>query len=65
MLEGIDAKLVDDNALNASAYRDFLYYYDVYFTSQANGFNKFKDANLSIERKVQTAVQSFTGLSRS
>ncbi len=65
MLEGIDAKLADDNALNASAYRDFLYYFDVYFTSQANGFNKFKDSNLSIERKVQTAVQSFTGLSRS
>lgn len=65
MLEGIDAKLVDDDALHAGTYRDFLYFFDVYFTSQANGFNKFKDSNLSIERKVQTAVQSFTGLSRS
>ncbi|MGB3076694.1 MAG: TlpA disulfide reductase family protein [Chitinophagales bacterium] len=61
MLEGIDAKPVNDEALIAESYRDFLYYYTVYFTSEANGFNKFKDTNLSVEKKVQTAMQHFSG----
>ncbi|MEO6166643.1 MAG: TlpA disulfide reductase family protein [Chitinophagales bacterium] len=63
MLEGIDAKLMNDEALNAESYRDFLYYYTVYFASEANGFNKFKDVNLSLENKVQTAMKSFSGKS--
>ncbi len=63
MLEGIDAKMVSDDALNTEAYRDFIYYYTVYFTSQANGFNKFKDLNQSMESKVQIAIKNFTGTS--
>lgn len=63
MLEGIDSTLLNDQALNAAPYRDFLYYYTVYFTSEANGFRKFKDLNLSLEMKVQTARQDFKGQS--
>lgn len=65
MLEGMDASLVNDDALNAAPYRDYLYYNTVYFTSKANGFNKFKDMNLSVEQKVQTAIQNFSGQSLS
>jgi thiol-disulfide isomerase/thioredoxin len=64
MLEGITTKLVNDDALVSEAYRDFLYYYAVYFTSEANGFNKFKDMSLSMESKVVTATKSFTPQSR-
>ena len=63
MLEGIDASLFNDQALCAASYRDFLYYYTIYFTSEANGFNKFKDLNMSLEKKVQTAMGSFKGAS--
>ncbi|HUM48277.1 MAG TPA: TlpA disulfide reductase family protein, partial [Chitinophagales bacterium] len=63
MLEGVDGKLVNDEALNAEPYRDFLYYHTVYFASAANGFNKFKDLNISLENKVQTAMKNFSGMS--
>lgn len=63
MLEGIDASLCNDEAMNVASYRDFLYYYTIYFTSEANGFNKFKDLNISLERKVQTAIGNFKGAS--
>ncbi|HYV91836.1 MAG TPA: TlpA disulfide reductase family protein [Chitinophagales bacterium] len=60
MLDGIDSKLMNDDALNCEVYRDFLYYYNVYFTSAANGFNKFKDMSLSMEGKVTTANKNFS-----
>jgi thiol-disulfide isomerase/thioredoxin len=60
MLEGIDQKLCKDDALPAEAYRDFLSYYIIYFTSKANNFNKFKDYNISMESKIQTASQNLT-----
>ncbi len=60
MLTDIDAKLSKDEALESDAYRDFLYYYVVYFTSKTNGFNKFKDFNVSMESKIQTAIQNLT-----
>lgn len=63
MIDGINSKLVNDEALNCEPYRDFLYYYAIYFTSQANGFNKFKDLNLSMESKVTTAGKNFSGKS--
>lgn len=63
MLQGVNDQLVNDEAMNAEPYRDFLYYFIVYFTSEANGFNKFKDTNLSLEKKAQTAQQHFKGLS--
>jgi thiol-disulfide isomerase/thioredoxin len=63
MLEGIDTSLVNDQALHAASYRDFLYFYTVYFTSEANGFNKFKDMSMFLEKKVQTAMGNFEGVS--
>ena len=61
MLEGIDPKLVKDEALNCQTYRDFLFYYDVYFTSAANGYKKFQDLSISMESKVMTASKNFSG----
>jgi len=63
MLDGIDSKLVNDEALNCQTYRDFLYYYATYFTSEANGFNKFRDQSLSMESKVAIARKNFSGAS--
>lgn len=61
MLEGIDSKLVSDDALNCETYRDFIYYYVMYFTSEANGFNKFRDPSTSMESKVVTATKRLSG----
>jgi thiol-disulfide isomerase/thioredoxin len=63
MLEGIDQKLCKDEALSNDVYRDFLNYYIIYFTSKANGFNKFKDYNISMESKIQTAQQQLPPVS--
>jgi len=63
MLDGIDSKLMNDDALNCEAYRDFLYYHDIYFTSAANGYNKFTDLSISMESKVNVANKNFTGQS--
>ncbi len=63
MLEGINQKLCRDEALPAEAYRDFLSYYIIYFTSKASGYNKFKDYNVSMESKIQTATQQLTNRS--
>jgi thiol-disulfide isomerase/thioredoxin len=60
MLEGVDQKLFNDEALPSEAYRDFITYYVIYFTSKANGFNKFKDYHISMESKIQTAKQNLT-----
>lgn len=58
MLEGFDKMgQSNDEALGAGVYRDFLNYFITYFTSEANGFNKFKDYSLSIQRKQNTAKQ--------
>lgn len=65
MLDGINSQLVNDDALNCETYRDFLYYYATYFTSQANGFNKFRDLSLSMESKVAIANKNFSGKSLS
>ncbi|MEO5674780.1 MAG: TlpA disulfide reductase family protein, partial [Chitinophagales bacterium] len=61
MIKGIDAKLVNDEALIAESYRDFLNYYSIYFTSKSNGFKKFTDASTSMESKVLTATRDFSG----
>ena len=63
MLNGIDSKLVNDEALNCKTYRDFLTYYDIYFTSAENGYNKFRDASISMESKVNIASKNFSGQS--
>jgi thiol-disulfide isomerase/thioredoxin len=58
MMDGIDAKLFNDDVLSSDAYRDFVYYYVMYFTSKSNGFSKFRDFNTSMERKTSTAKMS-------
>ena len=63
MLKGIDSTLANDHALLCETYRDFLFYDVVYFTSQANGFEKFKDQSISMERKISMASQNFSGKS--
>ncbi len=63
MLESIDSKLITDEALSSETYRDFLFYYVVYFTSKANGFNKFKDFSTSMESKIKVAQQELNGKS--
>jgi len=60
MLEGVDKSLFNDDALASPAYREFVYYYVIYFTSKANGYNKFKDLSMSMESKIATANQNLT-----
>jgi thiol-disulfide isomerase/thioredoxin len=60
MLEAVDKKLFIDDALPSEAYRDFINWYVIYFTSKANSFNKFKDYHISMESKIQTARQNLT-----
>jgi thiol-disulfide isomerase/thioredoxin len=61
MLDGVTSKLVNDDALLCSSYRDFITNYIIYFTSKANGFNKFTDYNISMEKKVMTARAELKG----
>ena len=61
MLEGVDSKLFNDDALPCETYRDFVIIYITYFTSKANGFNKFRDLSSSMESKIKTALQRLKG----
>src|SRR5205823_3715438 len=45
----------NDAALICESYREFLKYYVIYFTSQANGFNKFTDMSVSADKKFALA----------
>lgn len=52
MLEGFDKNTIsNDTALTSEAYRYFLTYFVTYFTSEANGFNKFTDYSVSMQKK--------------
>ncbi|MCX6290716.1 MAG: TlpA disulfide reductase family protein [Bacteroidetes bacterium] len=48
-------RLNNDSALVCEPYREFLKYYVIYFTSQANGFNKFNDFSVSADKKFTLA----------
>jgi thiol-disulfide isomerase/thioredoxin len=62
LLEGFEkVKASNAEALICDSYRTFLKYYVIYFTSKLNGFNKFKDFNLSMERKNVFAQASLSG----
>lgn len=61
MLKNIDSKLVNDDALISETYRDFVTHYVIYSTSKANGFNKFTDYNISMERKIVMAKKILSG----
>lgn len=63
LLDGIEkVKVSNSDALICSSYRSFLKYYVTYFTSKQNGFNKFNDFNLSIERKNAFAQTVLSGI---
>ena len=51
----------NDSALICESYREFLKYYVIYFTSQANGFNKFTDYSISVDKKSALARERLTG----
>lgn len=59
LLEDVTPALANnDDALNSEQYRNFLYYYIIYNTSKANGFNKFTDNSISMEKKMAFANQT-------
>jgi thiol-disulfide isomerase/thioredoxin len=63
LLEGFDkVKANNADALICDSYRNFLKYYVIYFTSKQNGFNKFTDYNLSMERKNAFAQTTLSGV---
>ncbi len=62
MLDGlIRVQLNNDSALISESYREFLKYYVIYFTSQANGFNKFTDFSISADKKLTLAKERLKG----
>ncbi len=62
MMEGLqNIKVSNEEALVADTYRNFLKYYNIYFTSKANGFKKFTDFSISAEKKVAMAKDQYTG----
>jgi thiol-disulfide isomerase/thioredoxin len=62
MLEDLaKVNVSNDAALISEAYREFLKYYVVYFTSQENGFNKFNDLSISAEKKSALAKNRLKG----
>ncbi|MBI4648039.1 MAG: TlpA family protein disulfide reductase [Bacteroidia bacterium] len=62
MLSAVNEKLVNNKeAAICQAYRDFLYYYIVYYTSKENGFNKFTDYDDSMLKKCNYAKHHLSG----
>jgi thiol-disulfide isomerase/thioredoxin len=51
----------NDDAVISDAYRAFIYYYVVYFTSQANGFKKFNDYSTAAGNKLAFAKNKLRG----
>jgi thiol-disulfide isomerase/thioredoxin len=51
----------NEAALVNDIYKAFVYYYIVYETSRANGFNKFNDYSTAADRKVALARAKLTG----
>ena len=64
MLQNIGEVTVNNpEALLSDAYRSFLYFYVVYYTSAANGFKKFNDYSTSADRKLAFAKAHLLGQS--
>jgi thiol-disulfide isomerase/thioredoxin len=62
MLDGFTKVQVNkDTALICESFREFLKYYVIYFTSQANGFNKFTDYTVSADKKLALAKERLKG----
>jgi thiol-disulfide isomerase/thioredoxin len=59
-LEKLDVNV--PGAMMCESYRNFIYYYIVYFTSKSNAYKKFSDYTLSMEKKFYCAQQRLHGL---
>ena len=59
-LEKIEVNI--PTALISESYRNFIYYYIVYFTSKSNGYKKFSDYSISMEKKYYCAQQRLHGV---
>jgi thiol-disulfide isomerase/thioredoxin len=56
MLEGFDkVKINNKPALMSASYREFIKYFVIYSGSKSNSFQKFKNYNISAERKLAIA----------
>ena len=61
MLQNIsEAVLNNHDALLTDSYKNFLFYYVIYYTSAANGFKKFNDYSTSADRKMAFAKAHLT-----
>ncbi len=62
MFDGLeDTSINNKEAIINEYYRSFLVYYTTYFTSKANGFNKFTDYSVSLEEKHKYARENLKG----
>ncbi len=62
MIEKVDDNMANnEDALLCNTYRNFLVYYIIYTTSADNGFNKFKDFSVSMDRKCTVAKDHLKG----
>jgi thiol-disulfide isomerase/thioredoxin len=60
--EGFDEKrLSNSSALISQVYRDYVWYYMIYFTSEQNGYAKFTDYNKSLNAKFDYASTHLEG----
>lgn len=62
MVDVLDKKKVnDEEAMICESYRKFINYFVIYFGSELNGFNKFKDFTISAEKKYVIARDYLKG----
>ena len=62
MLDVLDKKnMNDEEAMISESYRNFLTSFVTYFASELNGFNKFKDFTISLEKKYIIARDYYKG----
>ncbi len=62
MLDVLDKKTVsDEEAMICEPYRNFLTYFVIYYASELNKFNKYKDFTLSAEKKYTVAKENLKG----
>ncbi len=63
MIENVDDKIQNnEEAIICETYRTFLTYFIFYKTSEGNGFNKFKDVSVSMDRKCTMAQDHLKSL---
>jgi thiol-disulfide isomerase/thioredoxin len=60
--KGITVKEIQNpTALSSLAYREFVYYYITYLVSKENGFKKFTDQNIALNKKLPFATKYLVG----